>query len=46
MITLDEVQKTLGLPDSEKVILLLKYLLAGDGAQALTIVESLEVDGC
>ncbi len=45
VITLDEVQKTLGLPDSEKVILLLKYLLAGDGAQALTIVESLEVDG-
>ena len=45
VITLDEVQKTLGLPDSEKVVLLLKYLLDGDGAQALAIIESLEVDG-
>lgn len=44
-ITLEEVQKTLGLPDSEKVVLLLKYLLDGDGAQALSIIESLEVDG-
>lgn len=44
-ITLEEVQKTLGLPDSEKVILLLKSLLVGDGAQALSIIESLEVEG-
>lgn len=44
-ITLEEVQMTLGLPDSEKVVLLLRYLLDGDGAQALSIIEGLEIDG-
>ncbi len=44
-ITLDEVRKTLGLPDSEKVLLLLRYLLDGDGSKALEIIESLEESG-
>ncbi len=44
-ITIEEVHKILGLPDSEKVVLLLKFLLSGDGAQALAIIEGLEIDG-
>lgn len=44
-ITLEEVRKTLGLPDSEKVLLLLKYLIDGDGAKSLEIVQSLEREG-
>jgi len=44
-ITLDEVRKTLGLPDSEKVILLLTSLLDGDGGKALETLEGLEQGG-
>jgi len=44
-ITLDEVRKTLGLPDSEKVTLLLLSLLSGDGGKALETIESLEQGG-
>lgn len=44
-ITLDEVRKTLGLPDSEKVILLLSSLVSGDGGKALEIIEGLESSG-
>lgn len=44
-ITLEEVRKTLGLPDSEKVILLLSSLVNGDGGKALEIIEGLESEG-
>ncbi len=44
-ITLEEVRKILGIPDSEKVFLLLRYLLDGDGSKALNITENLEKDG-
>lgn len=44
-ITLDEVRKTLGLPDSEKVTLLLTSLLDGDGGMALETLEGLEQGG-
>lgn len=44
-ITLDEVQKILGLPDSEKVLLLLNSLLDGDGSKSLEVIEGLEDAG-
>lgn len=44
-ITLDEVKKTLGLPDFDVVLLLLKYLLDGDGSKALSILSDVESNG-
>ncbi len=41
-ITVEEVRKTLGLPDFDNVVLLLKYLLDGNGVKALNILSSLE----
>lgn len=44
-ITLGEVKKTLGLPDFDTVLLLLKYLLAGDGSKALSVLNGVESSG-
>lgn len=44
-ITLDEVKKTLGLPDFDTVLLLLKYLLEGDGCKALSVLNDVESSG-
>ncbi|HOV34689.1 MAG TPA: DNA polymerase III subunit gamma/tau [Candidatus Dojkabacteria bacterium] len=44
-ITIEEVRRVLGLPDSEKVILLLKYLIEGNGSKCLDILNSLEESG-
>lgn len=44
-ITIEEVRKVLGLPESEKVMLLLKYLIDGNGSKCLDILNSLEESG-
>ncbi|MGI5897844.1 MAG: DNA polymerase III subunit gamma/tau [Candidatus Dojkabacteria bacterium] len=41
-ITVEEIRKVLGLPDFDKVVLLLKYLLEGNGVKALGVISSLE----
>lgn len=45
VVTLEEVQKILGLPDFDKVVSLLAYLLNGDGSKSLSIIEDLEDSG-
>ena len=44
-VTLEEVQKILGLPDLDKVLLLLGFLSSGDGVHALEVIEELENKG-
>ncbi len=44
-ITDEEVRKILGLPDFDKVVVLLKNLEKGDGKKCLEIVEGLEQKG-
>ncbi len=44
-ITEEEVRKILGLPDFDKVVVLLKSLEKGDGKKCLEIVEGLEEKG-
>jgi DNA polymerase III gamma/tau subunit len=44
-ITDEEVRKILGLPDFDKVVVLLNSLLEGNGKKALEIVEGLEEKG-
>jgi len=40
-ITMEEVRKILGIPDSDQVLNLLHSLLVGDGSKSLEIIESL-----
>ena len=44
-ITMEEVRKILGIPDSDQVLNLLHSLLVGDGSKSLEIIESLENSG-
>ena len=44
-ITMEEVRKILGIPDSDQVLNLLNSLLVGDGSKSLEIIESLENSG-